>query len=313
MLMTLENPRAPILVTGAHRSGSTWVGRILSRAPGVGYLHEPFNASPMYPQPRDAPMTYWYLYLDDQAPAAYHHHFEQLLRWRYRLGARLLAIQGRRQLLMGLKYSWLCRRQRGRRMCMKDPLALFSAEWLVAHFGVLPVVMIRHPGAFVYSLLRKSWRPPWADLLAQERLMKRFFEADRAAMEACRQGAWSMTAQAALMWTLLYKVVRVFQDEHPHWYFLKHETLSLDPERQCQKLFEHLGLPYTETVASYVRRSAAVDNPGATQSDEELFQRNARANATYWQQKLPPEDIALIRKVSGGVWPDFYADTSWPH
>ena len=33
----------PILVTGAPRSGTTWVGRMLTLAPGVGYIHEPFN------------------------------------------------------------------------------------------------------------------------------------------------------------------------------------------------------------------------------------------------------------------------------
>ena len=33
----------PILVTGAHRSGTTWVGKMLALAPGVAYVHEPFN------------------------------------------------------------------------------------------------------------------------------------------------------------------------------------------------------------------------------------------------------------------------------
>ncbi|HUH21151.1 MAG TPA: hypothetical protein VLZ09_04715, partial [Gaiellaceae bacterium] len=35
--------KRPILVTGAHRSGTTWVGKMLALAPGVGYVHEPFN------------------------------------------------------------------------------------------------------------------------------------------------------------------------------------------------------------------------------------------------------------------------------
>ena len=33
----------PILVTGAHRSGTTWIGKMLALAPGVGYIHEPFS------------------------------------------------------------------------------------------------------------------------------------------------------------------------------------------------------------------------------------------------------------------------------
>ncbi|WP_075261386.1 sulfotransferase [Geobacillus thermocatenulatus] len=33
----------PILVTGAHRSGTTFVGKMLSLHPSIGYIQEPFN------------------------------------------------------------------------------------------------------------------------------------------------------------------------------------------------------------------------------------------------------------------------------
>jgi hypothetical protein len=32
-----------ILVTGSHRSGSTWVGKMIAQSPSVVYIHEPFN------------------------------------------------------------------------------------------------------------------------------------------------------------------------------------------------------------------------------------------------------------------------------
>jgi len=35
--------RKPILVTGSHRSGTTWAGRSLVLAPNTAYIHEPFN------------------------------------------------------------------------------------------------------------------------------------------------------------------------------------------------------------------------------------------------------------------------------
>src|SRR5689334_9553048 len=36
-------PAAGILVTGSHRSGTTWVGKMLAEARGLCYLHEPFK------------------------------------------------------------------------------------------------------------------------------------------------------------------------------------------------------------------------------------------------------------------------------
>ena len=33
----------PILVTGSHRCGSTWIGKVIATSPSVDYIHEPFN------------------------------------------------------------------------------------------------------------------------------------------------------------------------------------------------------------------------------------------------------------------------------
>jgi len=35
----------PILVTGGHRSGSTWVGKVISTSPNIFYFHEPLHKS----------------------------------------------------------------------------------------------------------------------------------------------------------------------------------------------------------------------------------------------------------------------------
>src|SRR4029077_8889793 len=41
---SLPMPRDnPILVTGSHRSGSTWVGQMLAAGSEVGYIREPFS------------------------------------------------------------------------------------------------------------------------------------------------------------------------------------------------------------------------------------------------------------------------------
>src|SRR5882672_1880226 len=52
-MLTETNPdqagSRPILVTGAHRSGSTWVGRMIARSPTIRYIHEPFNPDAFKP------------------------------------------------------------------------------------------------------------------------------------------------------------------------------------------------------------------------------------------------------------------------
>ncbi|HET7483187.1 MAG TPA: sulfotransferase family protein, partial [Actinomycetota bacterium] len=52
----------PIVVTGSHRSGTTWVGRIMALSRGTGYIHEPLNPS-RRPGWGAGRVPYWYLYV----------------------------------------------------------------------------------------------------------------------------------------------------------------------------------------------------------------------------------------------------------
>ena len=307
----MRQSQPPVLVSGAHRSGSTWAGQIISQAPGVGYLHEPFNANPMYPGVSDVTIRRWFLYLPPNQRTAYFDHFQALLQWRYRGRKRLANVRKPIQLQMWLKYAFLYRRNKGRRMCMKDPLALFSAEWLVHHFGMMPVMMIRHPAAFAYSLKRKQWGLPYEDFLAQPALIDRFFKEEKALIVQYRQEKRPILEQAALLWRLLYKVVRYYRESYPSWYFLTHEQLSLAPMAQIQRLFDHLGLEMTPRVTAFIAQTTDASNPGQTQSDEELLRRDAKSNATYWQRKMSPSEIARVAEITRPVWPDFYTQASW--
>lgn len=60
--------RSPILVTGSHRSGTTWLGQMLSLSNEAFVVHEPFNPSNARtwfhrPPPR------WFLAVDPDRPA----------------------------------------------------------------------------------------------------------------------------------------------------------------------------------------------------------------------------------------------------
>lgn len=53
---------SPILVTGAHRSGTTWVGKMLAANRRVAYISEPLNVFHR-PGVFSAPVSHWYTML----------------------------------------------------------------------------------------------------------------------------------------------------------------------------------------------------------------------------------------------------------
>ena len=82
----------PILVTGAHRSGTTWVGAMLALSPRIGLIHEPF--SPITPPGvSSAPFDRFFRYVTAENEGPYVEPFERLLRFRYGLRRQLPTIR----------------------------------------------------------------------------------------------------------------------------------------------------------------------------------------------------------------------------
>ncbi len=62
---------APVLVTGAHRSGTTWVGSTLAADEQILYLPEPFNLDHLYPGLCGARFPCWFMRIDADNEEAY--------------------------------------------------------------------------------------------------------------------------------------------------------------------------------------------------------------------------------------------------
>ena len=58
-----------ILVTGAHRTGTTWVGQMLA-AGGLAYVSEPLNVLHRHGV-MSAPVKHWYTYITSENEADY--------------------------------------------------------------------------------------------------------------------------------------------------------------------------------------------------------------------------------------------------
>ncbi len=62
---------APVLLTGAHRSGTTWVGTTLAADEQILYLPEPFNLDHLYPGLCGARFPFWFMRIDAVNDEAY--------------------------------------------------------------------------------------------------------------------------------------------------------------------------------------------------------------------------------------------------
>lgn len=304
---------ASILVTGLHRSGTTWVGRMLALSGQLAYVSEPLN---VYHRRGvlDAPVEHWYRYVcaeneGDLLPA-----FRQTLRLRYHLSRELLSLHSPKDFLRMLRdwgiFAW--GHLRSQRPLLKDPFAVFSAEWFAERLGAEVVIVLRHPAAFVSSLKRLGWSFDFNDLLAQPLLMRAWLEPFHKDMEALAGAPADIIAQGCLLWRAIAHTALELKRRHPTFHLLKHEELSLDPMTHFKDLYEQLGLPFTPRVQAGIRRATGAGNPSEVSRRWIYSTRlDSAANLENWKHRLSPEEIARVHDLTADLADELYSDEDW--
>jgi hypothetical protein len=301
----------PILVTGAHRSGTTWVGRMLSADRGTAYISEPLNVTHrrgMY----GAKVEHWYQYITEENEENYLPAFQQLFNFRYHLFAELGSLRSQKDFLrMGRDLSiFLNGKLRDQRVLLKDPFAVFSTPWFAQKLNCKVVITIRHPGGFASSLKRLNWAFNFRDLLDQPMLMRDHLEADRAEME--KMQADDIVGQSALLWRMIYRSVHATRSLFPDFKVVRHEDLSLDPVAGYKSLYESLGLSFDDKVRDTILNSSSSENPSKLGKNRtHSVKLDSRANLSNWKKILTPEEIIRIRKLTEDVSHFFYSDNEW--
>jgi Sulfotransferase family len=301
----------PILVTGSHRSGSTWLGQMLAAGSEVGYIREPFSVLHR-PGVLDVRFPYWFPYVCRENEQPYVQPVRDMLAYRFRMGAALRALRTPTDAAkMANDVRTFARyRRAGLRPLLKDPIAVFSAEWLAEAFGMEVVVQVRHPAAFVSSLKRYQWTHPFGDFLAQPLLIRDLlgpYEDEIREFAATERPPFD---QAILLWRLIHHAVVGFRDRHSGWVFRRHEDLAGDPVGGFRDLYDQLGLTYGAEAQAAVALATNSSNPAEASSDRTL-RRDSRASIWTWKSRLTAEEIERVRAETEPLWKEFYSDGDW--
>jgi hypothetical protein len=306
-----ENIR-PILVTGGHRTGTTWVGKMLSASGETAYISEPLNILHR-PGVFRKPLNYWYSYICTENEAEYLSPWADTLRLRYQTLAELRAIRSLNNLLhMGRDWSTFARgRLRRQRPLLKDPFALFSVPWFVERLNCQVVVTVRHPAAFASSIKRLGWPFQLEDLLAQPLLMRDWLEPFRPEITGIPPE--DIITRASLLWKMAYTVVEELQKRYPERVrTVRHEDLSLDPIAGYRSLYQALELSFTHQAKKAILSSSSSENPKEISRNAIHSTRlDSRANLYNWKRRLQPADLACIRQITAEVAGRYYPDADW--
>jgi hypothetical protein len=304
--MNASHRGKPILVTGSHRSGSTWVGKMLALSPFVAYIDEVFNADVGHPLSHKGIFQHDFAYVTEENEAHYAPAIGDVLQFRFGHQSRKFGglLPSRR-----LLYAWMYRAFSLPRPLLKDPIAALSAEWLVGKFDMDALVIIRHPAAFVSSLLRMNWRFNFDAFLNQTRLMEDWLHPFE---RMIKERPDDPIEEASVVWLCIYHVLDAYIQRHPEWIVKRHEDMSLAPSKEFAEVYEKLGIPFTDRIARTIEEHSVPSNPVAAPNNvEHHLQRDSQGLVKHWKRTLSAGDVNRIREIADPLASKYYKEKDW--
>jgi hypothetical protein len=306
-----------IFVTGVIRSGTTFLGKMLSRPLHVDYIHEPFHGG--YTLPDRRVLLPRYVRPGDESDEIQRYRKQVAHLYRYDIAMRTALhpqdawyrkivkhIAGSR----GPFYLRLAKLNPFHRAAViKDPIGKLVTGFLYREFNTTPVIIVRHPVSLAASLERLGWWPEVREFAVQDDLVEDFFADEPDFLFR----SWpNRMLESMAHWRATYKVLLQQAEEHSDWQVITHEALSEQPIAVLQTLYGNLGLPWSPAIARRLRTLTSASNsatarPGRVQD----FKRDSARIFRLRRDAVPVEQRRQIFEIVKDVALDLYSRESF--
>jgi hypothetical protein len=300
--ITNPNDHRWIMVSGAPRSGTSFVGTVLGMPWSVNTIYEPFNplCGVEWNEQR-------YLYLKNASLISKEQrvHLEDFFDYNFNL--KLVhsprdhaLIKVVKNIVGGGNQLSLTKARLNpfaKVSLIKDPIAVFLAELFFELRQVHTVFLIRHPLSFVGSLKRLGWRFNVNPFLQQPHLLQAYVP--ELAHQTVDPGDW--IAGSAWVWTAINRYVLDVAATNAAMTISVHEAVSSNPVPELRRLFDFFNLQWSPGVERFVVKSSSAEGKG--RAKEGVIHDFRRSSAAIFNSSVDVLDEEEKRRVLEICWP----------
>lgn len=311
----------PLMIIGAHRSGTTFTGNMVSLSEEVEYIRDPFAKYRLAGLFQLRP-DHFFTYITDKNADKYRNTFNKMINFEFSFYEELYHVENLKDIKPLLKdiYRFKLAKMKGKRALLKAATAIFSAEWLQKEFHFKILALIRHPAAFISSLKRLKITHPFNDFLEQPELMKdylkpfesKILEYSKLQKEQSSQNVPDIIDQGILLWNIIYSSILTLKQRNPNWLFLRHEDISKEPIKYFELIYNQFELPFTQNIANEIISYTTSENPSEALSGKwNTLKRDSASNVKNWKSRLSPGEIERIKIQTKSIADQFYSEEDW--
>jgi hypothetical protein len=291
-----------VIVAGLPRSGTSWLAKGLSFAPGLTYYREPDN----YDRVAEAQERFAWLYLTaDQDDPEYRALMTRACAGQIATAFTMREDPGPLLKPLGAPGRWLGERlpalfRRRPGVLLKLVFASLNLEWIGARFpSARQLYIVRHPCGQFESWRRLGWEPRPERLLANARLMTDHLHP----YEAVLRGARTFWERAGALWAATVHVVHRQTGVEAPRRIVTYEWLCGDPLERFRELHGQLGLDWSSGAEQFLARSNR-EGTGWAYS----LERAAARQVDRWRPRLTQGEIDACRRFVEPFGLPYYPD-----
>ncbi len=194
------------------------------------------------------------------------------------------------------------------RKLMKDPLAIFSVKWLERNFDIKPILLIRHPAAFLASFIERGRSPRIEILASQQHLMAVLPNSiQKLFLEYSKNSNLSKVKFCAAVWNTANWFIQDYQQSNPDWMYLRHEDISKNPVRSFKQIFHYSNIQFTPEIKSKILETTGFSGDTNFRS----YHRNSKKGIKKWKSILTEKQISEMRELTQEVASHYYSNIDW--
>ncbi len=281
-LVRFRPSKRPICVYGSRRSGSSLLMQMIAANRGVMFSDQPFgiytassaniNRLPLF--------SYGQIACPDATEeAVLRTYAHDLLQGRIRANTPW-------KFWGGDFHFW------NDRICLKITDAKAMADWMDQEFGVLTVVLTRHPVAQALSVSRNGWLTTGKGFLRNVRFVKRWLDEDLVASCERIYEHGTEFEQRIADWALENLPLIKMLPERQEWLFVSYEDLLTRTSSVVDYLGEKLQLEDREAMLAQVKSPSRSTRRESTVETRQLIVDQDRARlANSWQQHVTDHQL----------------------
>ena len=309
-----------VLVTGTPRSGTTFLGKILSFPLTVNYIWEPFNKNYRLGIPD------YYPYLSDNSSQDKFKVYDKIINDTINLknltpvviinkGDGIIKRKVKKIGINKTTYLWYKKPiikkylLNPKTTVYKDPIGIYLSQYLIEKYDFKIIGVIRHPAAVISSRENLKWRFNFNWWKQQKELYDDLyskFDKQRDNYPNC------FVSEAAFHWLTCYSYLHNIYTRYPNnCIIVRHEDICENPVLETGKMYKWLNIKISKRCISKIRKITSGRNIERTSENlAKLENRNAKELVYKWKSRINEDQLNLIMKITNKISNIYYKEPS---